>query len=465
MRIVIVGAGAVGFNLATELSREGIDVAVIETDPVLVKHIRDKLDVLVVKGSGTEVHTLKDAGVEGAEFFIAVTNSDEVNQVACMLAHELGVRRKIARVRNTDFTCKDPIIPKRTFHINRIINPDQITIEYILKVLETPGASDAGDFAGGEILLRGFHITGEEGIHDQPLAVLKERFSDFQFLIVAILREEAIIIPTGMDVLKPGDTIYLMLTREVFPRIQKLLPASERTKTEKLVVAGAGRMGLELAMRLENVVDTITLIDPDADKCQNASNLLTKSLVVQGDVLDDEVAHEVHLGNADFFIATYENDHKNLISALLAKKKGVKRTAIITKDPDIVQILGSLDVDVVVNARLITVSEIIRFVKPGKVLSVKKIGDSDAEILELVVGKGSKAIGKSLRDMKLPDGSLVGAIYRDGKAIIPDGNSVIMQGDNVVAFVLPQVGKKLERLFAGRKRITFVDQKPSRAES
>jgi trk system potassium uptake protein TrkA len=458
MRIVIVGAGAVGFNLATELSREGYDIAVIETDPTLIRRLNDKLDVQVVQGSGTQIDTLKEAGIEGAEILVAVTNIDEVNQVVCMMAHAYGVRRKIARVRNKDFSGPNPIVSKRDFHINRIINPDEITIDYILKVLETPGASDAGDFAGGEILLRAFHITGDEGLHDQPLYVLKEKYRDYCFLIVAIFRDEEIIIPKGTDVLKPGDTIYLIMTRDVLPHFQTLLPA-EKGKPHKVVIAGAGRIGLEMALQLERRVDSVALVDTDEMHCQAASTVLTKGLVVQGDPMDEDVIREVHLGSSDFFIAAYEDDHLNLISALLAKKKGVKRVAIITKDPDIVPILDSLDLDVVVNSRLITVGEILRFVKPGKVLSVKKIGDSDAEIIEVVVGRGSKAAGKTLREMRLPAGSLVGAIYRNGVAIIPDGNSVIEQGDNVVAFVLPQVGKKLERLFAGRKRITFVDAK------
>jgi len=456
MRIVIVGAGAVGFNLATELSREGYNVAVIEQNPVLIKRISDKLDVQVVKGSGTDKATLEKAGIQGAEFLIAVTNMDEVNQVVCMMGHAYGVRRKIARIRNRDFTGKDPLISKREFHINRIINPDEITIDYIMKIMESPGVSLAGEFAKGEIQLRGFHITGDEQLSDKPLYQLKETFSDFPFLIAAIKRGEEIIIPTGMDVLKAGDTIYLIMTMEGHHQFQNILP-SGGGKTSKVVIAGAGRIGLELAMRLEQKVDMVTLVDEDREACMAASTCLKKGLAVTGDPLDDDVAKEVHMERADFFVAANEDDHLNLISALLAKKRGVKRTAIITNDPDIVEILGTLDVDVVVNARLIAVEEILRFVKPGKVLSVKKIGDSEAEVIEVLVGKGSKAIGKSLKEMKLPEGALVGAIYRNGKAIIPDGNSVIQVGDNVVAFVLPKVGQKLEKLLAGRKRITFVD--------
>ncbi|MFH2002981.1 MAG: Trk system potassium transporter TrkA [Planctomycetota bacterium] len=458
MRIVIVGAGAVGFNLAAELSREGYDIAVIENDRNLVKRIQDKLDVQVVRGSGTEVSALKEAKVENAELLIAVTNIDEVNQVVCMMAHAFNVRRKIARVRTKDFTDKNPILSKRDFHINRMINPEEITIDYILKVMETPGASDAGDFAEGEILLRGFHITSGAGLHDQPLSELKVKYHDIPFLIAAIQRKDGIIIPKGTDVLKVGDTVYLLMTREVLPKIQEMLSA-EYYKVNKVIVAGAGRIGLDLARRLEGRVDSLALVDEDEDLCHAASTVLSKALVVRGDPLDDEVMHEVRLGDADFFIATHEDDQKNLIHAMLAKKKGVKRTAIVAKDPDIVQILGSLDVDVVVNSRLIAVSEILRFVKPGKVLSVKKIGDSEAEIIEIVVGKSSKAISKSLRELKLPKGALIGAIYRNGMAIIPDGNSVIEPGDTVVAFVLPKVNKKLERLLVGRERITFIESK------
>jgi len=456
MRIVIVGAGAVGFNLATELSREGYDVSIIESNPSLIKRINDKLDVQSVNGSGTDVKTLDKAGVKDADFLIAVTNIDEVNQVACMMGDAIGAHRKIARIRNNDFTCKDPIISKRDFHINRIINPDEVTINYILKIMESPGASLASEFAKGEIQFRGFDITGNEGLCDQPLFKLKENFSEFSFLIAAIKRDEKIIIPKGMDELKPGDRIYMLMTMDGYAHFQNLLPGGSG-KTQKVIIAGAGKIGLELARRLEKKVDMLALIDNDPEVCQIASTSLQKGLAVRGDIMDDDVAKEVHMENADFFVAAFEDDHLNLISSLLAKKRGVKRTAVIIHDPDIVPILGSLDLDVVVNARLITVEEILRFVKPGKVLSVKKIGDSEAEVIEVVVGKGSKAIGKSLRELKLPKGALVGAIYRSGIAIIPDGNSEIALGDRVVAFVLPKVGKKLEMLFAGRKRITFVD--------
>lgn len=457
MKIVIVGAGSVGFTLAKELSIEGYDIAVIETNPNRIKKIQDKLDILLVNGSGTDMRALEGAGVDGADLLIAVTDSDEVNQVVCMMAHACGVHRKFARIRNRSFSGSDPVVAKREFHINRIINPDDLTVESILKLVETPGASDTGDFAGGEILLRAVLLKDKKlGLYNKPLHVLKEEYSKFgPFLIGAIRRNDRFTIPTGDDSLQLGDMVYVIMTREVYPYFRRLMGVDDK-KVAKVIISGAGRIGMEVARRLETAVESLVLIDENEEVCRLASAELKKTLVLLGQPTDEEIVREASYQGGDFFIAALEDDRLNLVNALFAKKEGVKRTVVVAHDPEIVPVISSLDIDGVINSRLFTVGEILRFVRRGKILSVKKVGDGEAEIVEILAGKGSRALGRSLRDLRLPRGFLVVGVQRKGESLVPDGNTVVELGDHIVAFVLPEVRGKVEKVFAGRQRITFT---------
>ncbi len=459
MKILIAGAGSVGFNLAQELSREGYDIAVIDTDAARIKKMKDKLDVLAVNGSATDVRVLEAAGIQGADLMIAATDRDELNQVVCMMAHSFGVLRKIARIRNRSFSGKHPVVSRAEFHINRIINPDEITVEHILSLVETPGARETGAFAGGEILLRAVPLREEQTFLGMPLSKLKEKYAKLgAFLVAAIRREGKIIIPSGDDCLMAGDLVFLIMTRKLYPRFRKLMGA-DSSRVNKVIISGASRIGLEVARRLESIVDSLIVMDEDSDACNTASSELKKALVFEGQPTDTNVVREAHFENADFFIAALEDDRLNLVNALVAKKEGVKHTVVLTQDLDLVPILSSLDIDAAINSRLIMVGEILRFVRPGKVLSVQKVGDDEAEVIEVVVDKTSRAVGKPLRDMKLPKGSIVGAIQRQSKAFIPDGTSVVEQGDHIVAFVLPAVREKVQKFFAGRQRTTSLSLK------
>ncbi len=454
MKVIIVGAGSVGLNLATELSREGHHISIVDIDRVRIRKIKDKLDVLAVRGNASDGRVLKDAGVQGADLMIAVTDRDELNQVVCMMANSFGVRKKIARIRNRDFSGKSPVVSRAEFHINRIINPDEITVQHVLRLIETPGATDTGDFAGGEILLRAVVLKEEGGIYGKPLQDLKEEYSKWgTFLITAIRRNEKIIIPKGDDSLEMGDMVYIIMTREVYPHFRRFVGADSH-RVQKVIISGAGRIGIELAHRLEGIVESLVLIDEDREACSLAEKELNNVLVFSGQPSDNEIVREAGFAKADFFVATVEDDRLNLVNALIAKKKGVKRTVVITQDLDLVPILSTLDIDAVINSRLVMVGEIVRYIRPGRILSVKKVCDGEAEIIETVVGKGSRAVGKSLRDMKLPNGSIVGAVQRRGGAFVPDGSTVVQQGDHIVAFVLPEVREKVERVFAGKRRAT-----------
>lgn len=459
MKIIVAGAGSVGFNLATELSREGYDIAVIDRNAARIKKISDKLDVLAVNGNATDVRVLESAGIQGADLMIAVTDSDELNVVVCMMAHSYGILRKIARIRNRSFSGARPVVSRADFHINRIINPDDITVEHILSLIETPGATETGDFAGGDIMLRAVAIKDDVSFTGEPLAKLKHEYTSLgSFLVAAIRRGDKIIIPTGDDWIEKNDLVYVIMTRDVYPRFRKIMGA-DSAKAHKVIISGAGRIGLEVARRLEGTVESLVMMDEDPEACDTASAELKKALVFQGQPTDENVVREASFDNADFFIAALEDDRLNLVNALVAKKEGCRRTVVVTQDLDLVPIFNQLDIDAAINSRLIMVGEILRYVRPGKVLSVKKVGDGEAEIIEVVVDKTSRGVGKSLRQMKLPKGAIVGAIQRSGKAFVPDGATVLEQGDHIVAFVLPDVRDTIQKFFAGKQRKTSLSLK------
>lgn len=455
MRIIIAGAGAVGFNLARELSDDKHDITVIESDPALIQKLRERVDVHALCGSCTDVEILQVAKVANADIFIAVTNSDEVNIVACTVAFAMNAKRRIARVRNPHLSGDLPIVNKRAYHINRIVNPDALAAETVLRLIEVPGVTFRAEFADGEILLRAFRLPESSEIEGLPLAEVAKRFPSRPFLVAAIERAGRVLIPRGKDVLKKEDIIYLLMLKNAESEFQELIRYDDNRQLGRVVVYGASSISLSLLRRMEGIVSTRILLDDQRERAEQASEALSGVTVLHGWVSTDEVAREVDFANVDCFVAAGDDDRMNLVAALYARQKGAHRTMVVAREPDIVPLLQAVEFDAVINARLLAVSEISRFVRPGKVLSVQRIGESGAEVVELLVRKGSKAAEKSLIDLKLPDGAIVGAVFRDGSAFLPTGETVLEVGDDIVAFVLGDVREPVERLFAGSKKIRF----------
>lgn len=454
MKIVIAGAGAVGFNLARELSNDKHDISVIESDGVLIRDLRERLDVHALAGNCTDVEQLRAANVETADIFIAVTNSDEVNIVACTLAHALGSKRRIARIRNPHLSGHDALINKRDYHINRVVNPDVLAAETAVRLIETPGVTFQAQFAQGEVLLRAFRLGVNSGIDNKPLSELGESFPDRPFLVAAIERNGKVRIPRGQDVLLPDDNVYLLMLKSSEDRFSELIQSEGSGVIGRVVVYGASAIGLDVLRQLDGASSRV-LLEDQREVAEMAEAALSDVLVLHGWVSEDEIAREVDFKNVDCFVAAGEDDRMNLVAALYAKQKGAKRTMVLAREPDVVPLLQALEFDAVINARLLAVSEISRFVRPGKVLSVQRIGEGGAEAVELLVRKGSKAAEKSLMNLRLPGGAIVGAVFRDGSAFLPTGETVLEIGDDIVAFVLGDVRESVEKMFAGSRKIRF----------
>ena len=450
MKIVIVGAGAVGFNLAKQLSKEGHDISVVERDLELVRRISEKLDVFVVSGSASSPTVLEEAGIKSADLVLAVTNSDEINMVVCILSHNYGVKTKIARIRNPEFSGDLEVLHQKGFHIDHVVNPETITINSILNIIGTPGAIYVADFTEGDILLRGFSVPADAPIVGKKLSELKEVEVSDSFLIVAIQRSEEMVIPTGETKLMPHDNIFVLVAKGALPYF---LPMVNRRadEVEKVILYGVNRASLELAKKLEDQKVGVTIIEPDREKTQQAATVLDKTIVLQGSALDIDLLKEASVDIADFFVAMSENEQSNILSSLLAKRLGTKKAIVLTVDPAFVPIINSLGMDIVINPRLITVGSILQHIRRGRTLSVVKFQNSEAEAMELIAEENSKIVNKPLKDISFPHGSILGAVVRNGMMQIPTGSTIVYPGESVIVFALPNAIEKVQSLFGFKK--------------
>ncbi|GJQ47630.1 Trk system potassium uptake protein trkA [Candidatus Kuenenia stuttgartiensis] len=450
MKILIVGAGAVGFNLAKQLSKEGHDISVIDKDQNMVDRITEKMDVSAVLGMATSPSILEEAGIKNTDVVLAVTNSDEINIVTCILSYKYNVKTKIARIRNPEFSEKKPFVHQNGFHIDYIINPEMITINSIMNIIGTPGANYVADFKGGDVLLRGFSVPADAPIVGKKLADLEEIEYTDSFLIVAIQRNDEMIIPTGETEIKPNDNIYVVMAKEALPFF---LPMVNRRADEvaKVVIYGVNRASLNLAKKLEDRKIGVTIVEPLKEKTEEAASVLDRTIILKGDALDIDILKESSIHMADFFVAVSENEQSNLLAALLAKRLGAKKAIVLTEDPAFVPIINSLGIDVVINPRLITAGSILQHIRRGDTLSVVKFQQSEAEAMELIASEHSKILGKPLKEVHFPKGAIIGAISHNGVMKLPTGDTIINPGESVIVFALPNAIEKVQTLFSNGK--------------
>lgn len=446
MKVLIVGAGAVGFNIARQLSKEGHDISLVDKDPELVQRITEKLDVFVVAGDASLPSVLESAGIIDAQMVLAVTTSDEVNIVVCILANQYNCKIKIARIRNSEFTYKDALLKPSGFCVDHMINPDQIIVDSIIKILETPGATFAVDFPVGDVLLRGFRVPNDAPIAGKKFSELEGIEYTDSFLIVCIQRGDEMIIPNMHTEILPDDDIFVLVSRMGLPYF---LPMVNRRAGEvrKVIIYRTSRTGFQLAKRLEGSSIDVTLIEPEKDKAEIAAAELEDTIVLHGDATEIDLLKEADIGNTNFFIALSDDEETNLLTSLLAKKYGAKKSIVLTNEPALVPIINQINVDVVVNPRLVTASAILQHVRRGQILSITKLGDSDAEAIELIVEEGSEIAKKQLDKIRFPKGSILGAIVRNGTMLLPKGIPSINPGESVIVFTLPDAIEKVQALF------------------
>jgi len=450
VNILIVGAGVVGVALAEQLSIEGHKVAVIDRNRSKINELNDKLDVLAVRGNGAMPSVLKRAGIEAAGMVIAVTDVDEVNLVVGMLASRLGVKHRIVRIRNREYLEDACVLNLGELGIDHVINPDPAIVDALARMIEIPGSSDYATLAGGQVLMLGFDIAEDSPVVGKTLAELREVGDTDAFLILYITRGDKVIVPRGADTIEAGDNIHLLVSADTVQFVSPMVHRRSR-KVSEVIIAGASRMGLQLAESISDKVEKIFMIEPDAEAAEEAAGRLQKATVLQGDETSLDVLREANLETCDMFCAVTDNDRRNMLSVLLAKKHSDTMTAVLLHNPEYVPVLDSLGVQIVVNPRLVTVGEILMHVRRGHIHSVTRLAESRAELIEMEASADSPAVKHELKDMNFPPNALVGAIVRDGVMRIPTGGSKIEPGDIVVVFALPDAIPRIEKLFSRRK--------------
>ena len=447
MRTVIVGAGEVGFHIAERLCREGHDVVVIDRDPAPQARAQDRLDVMTLVGNGCSPRVLEEAGIREAGMLIAVTDSDEVNIAACTLAKEYGVARRIARVRDPEFSEHPFLEHGRRLGIDLLINPTIVVAEEILDLIKTPAAAEVGKFVEGRVMMLGLQVAAGAPILTHPLHALKPFHATTPFLIVALYREGRLLIPDGNTEVAPGDHVYFISRRESINDILTLLGKKESI-VQRVLVIGGGRVGVRVAELLERERFTVKLLELQPDRCEELSHRLAQTLVLCGDGTDAGTLMEEGIGGMDAVVTVTDDEATNILAALLAKEQGAKKVIALIKRPHLLHLLPQLGIDAAICPRIATANVILKYVRKGRVLSIFEMPESDAETLELAVAPGSPVAGKAVREVGLPSGAIVGAIVHRDEIVIPRGDTVFHPEDRVVVFALPAAIPDLERLFA-----------------
>ncbi len=450
MRIVIVGAGVVGTELAEQLSLEGHQVAVVDQDRRRLKELSDRLDVLGVCGNAGQPSVLERAGIREAEMVIAVTNVDEVNVIVGLIASRLGVAHRIARVRNREYLDPGSVLAPRELGLEQVINPDPAIVGSLTRMIEIPGAVDVATLAGGELLLLGFDIAADSPAAGRTPAELRAAGDLDAFLILDLMRGDELIVPKGSDRLLPGDNVHVLVAEATVPLVLPILQHRPRA-TRRAIILGASRIGLDFARAIVERVERLVLIEPDAEAAGAAALALAGATVLCGSGTDPTILQEAEVGRCDLFAALSDDDQHNMLAALLARKGGAGKAAVLVHQPQFVPVLDSLGIEIVINPRLVTVGEVLRYVRRGYVRSVTRLQRGRGELIELVAAAGSGAVAAPLKELRFPSGALVGALIRDENVQIPTGQTRIAPGDRVVVYALPPAIAGVERLFAARR--------------
>ncbi len=445
MKIIIVGAGQVGFHIASRLAYENKDVVVIDTDPEAISQVSEKIDVDVIVGSGSSPLTLEEAGIKEAEILLAVTDSDETNLVACLMADTISpATKKLARIRKKDYDAYHQIFQDAPPHIDTVINPEIEVVKTIERFMSVPGAVDVGEFADGRLKLVGILMDKGARLAGVRLSDLSDKIGA-RTLVAAVVREGETIIPRGDDRLYPGDLIYFISEESGLGNILKAFNKQEKPINRAMIVGG-GRIGLRLAKALERQSIYTKLIERSPARCSEIVEQMNKVLVIQGDGSDQSLLQEENIQDMDVVVTLTDDEETNILVSLLAKKMGTRKTITKLSKFGYFSLMSTIGLEQVVNPRLSAINTILQHIRRGKVLSARTMTDEQAEVLEAIALETSDIVGKPLKRTAIPKGALVIGIIRDNEIEIPSGDSIIRPNDRIIIFAKRQVISKIEKI-------------------
>jgi trk system potassium uptake protein TrkA len=448
LKVLIIGAGEVGFHIASHLARENKDVVVVDKDPGAIRHVSDNIDVQVINGSGNSPVILQEAGLKEAEILLAVTDSDETNLGACLVADLISPStKKLARIRDADYDEYHDIFREHAPHIDTIINPDIEVVKTIQNLINVPGAVEVGEFADGRLVFVGIYLDDSARLSGVRLSDIYSQTGKKSPLISAVVREEELIIPRGKHRLKAGDLIYFISEKEnlmeslsIFDKYQKPL--------NRVMIVGGGNIGFRLASLFEEDSVHTKIIEKNPDRCSVLAENLNKAVVLHGDGSDQELLREENVQDMDVVVTLTDDEETNILTSLLAKRMGASK--IITKISKFsyFPLMSMIGLEQVVSPRLSAINTILQHIRTGKVLAAKSIKDEQAEVMEAVALETSDIVGKPLKEIAIPKGALVTGILRDNRIIIPTGESVIAPNDRIIIFAKKQAIPQVEKILA-----------------
>jgi trk system potassium uptake protein TrkA len=445
MRILIIGAGEIGFTLSKKLSQAKHDIVIIEADPHRVKRAQEQLDALVLEGHGASFATLQKANLPEVDIMAAMTNNDEANLLACKLGKKAGVRATIARVRNPEFTLPDFALTADELGVDVMIHPEKETADAIVRLIRQSSATDVIEFEDGRIELVGVRLEHDSELLDTPLYELSIKHGDPPMRIVAIVRAQETIIPTGDDRLIPGDQIFVISDPEYIPEFIGLTGQKD-TIIENIMILGGGLIGQFIAAELGREIN-VKIIESNAEKSEEIAEVLPHTLIIHGDGTDYDLLAAEGIVDMDAFIAVTGDDETNIISTLLVRHMKIRRTIALVNKLDYLPITTTIGMDAVVSKQLLTVNAIHRYIHHQQVAAIATLPGIEAHCVEYIAKKGSKICKRPLRDVRFPGNAIVGAVLHDDQMIVPKGDTVVVPDDKVVVFALPQATGDVEKLF------------------
>ncbi len=454
MKVIVCGAGQVGYHIARQLASEGNDVTVIDQSEDLSRQVGSSLDVRTLVGFASHPDVLERAAAADTDMIIAVTQADEVNMVACQVAHSLfNVPTKIARVRSQSYLQQiwAELFSRDHMPIDVVISPEMEVARAISRRLFVPGAIDSISLASGVVRAIGLRCGEDCPVINTPLRQLTGIFPDLNIVVVGIVRGDATLVPTADDRMLAGDEVYFIADDNHVSRAMTVF-GHEEPEIRRMVIAGAGHVGRFLAqlIRDEHPGVGTNIIEVRKAQAERVAVELAGTTVLNGDALDPELLDEANVSKAEAIVTVTNDDETNVLAALLAKRHGAGRAITLINNMNYAPLIGTLGIDVVVNPHAITVSTILQHVRRGRIRAVHALPQGIGEIMEADLFETSDLAGHAIGEAGLPPGVLIGAIVRDGKVTIPRASTVLRNRDRLVMFVARSAIKHVERLFSLR---------------
>ncbi len=457
MKIVIIGAGQVGKSLAESLASEDNDITIIDTEEELLQDLRDRLDIRTVRGQGSHPQVLEQAGIQDADMLVAVTTHDEVNMVACQIAHSLfHTPHKIARIRSVGYTndqVRTRLFGADNMPVDVAITPEQLVTNHLVRLINLPGALQVLDFADSRVQLVGVRAVRGAPMVGQAIRSLREHIPDIDTRVAAIYRQNRPIIPQGDTVIEEGDEVFFLASRRHIRQVMREL-ADRQNPYRRIIIAGGGNIGFRLAQALEGDYQ-VKVIEMDATRCEYLAENLNQAIVLNGSCSDQDLLLEEGVDATDVFLALTNNDAANIISSMLAKRLNVGKVITLINNQVYVDLMQASDIDIAVSPAQITTSALLSFVRRGDTVKVHSLRRGAAEAMEIVAhgdARVSKVVGRRISEIKLPEGAIIGAVVRTqgdaAEVMIAHSDIVIQDRDHLIIFLSDKRDvRRIEQLF------------------